>query len=118
MEDDFIVAQATCGLLEQAGTAAADPIGSVHEALKFIEVNEHSFDGAVLDVYLHGEKSYAIADALVRLNVTFVLGQVTAQGYSIHVIETILTVKSRSTPARFFRCWRPLRSEPLVGRQR
>ena len=43
--------------------------GTVETALALLEDN--SFDAAMLDVNLHGEKSYPIADALAVLGVPF-----------------------------------------------
>ncbi|TCK84227.1 response regulator [Paraburkholderia sp. BL9I2N2] len=72
VEDDFVVAQALCGLIEDAGAKVIGPIGWLDEALAYVRSNEDKFDSAVLDVNLHGEKSYAIADWLVERNVRFV----------------------------------------------
>lgn len=65
IEDDFLVAQVLMDLLEEAGAQVLGPIGWIDDALTFIEREHASFDSAVLDVNLHGEKSYPIADALL-----------------------------------------------------
>jgi CheY-like chemotaxis protein len=72
VEDDFIVAQALSGLLTEAGATIVGPFGWVDEALTFVREHHDRFDSAVLDVDLHGEKSYPVADALRNLNVRFV----------------------------------------------
>ncbi|CAD6560207.1 hypothetical protein LMG28727_07066 [Paraburkholderia kirstenboschensis] len=72
VEDDFFVAQSLCGLIEEAGAKIVGPIGWMDQALKYVESNSDAFDCAVLDVDLHGEKSYAIADWLAARGVRFV----------------------------------------------
>ena len=72
VEDDFLVAQVVVDILEEAGAVVIGPIGWVEEALAFIAGNDAAFDGAVLDVNLHGATSYPIADALAAINVRFV----------------------------------------------
>jgi DNA-binding LytR/AlgR family response regulator len=73
VEDDFLVADALCALLEEAGATVVGPIGWADEALAFVEDRANDFDGAVLDMDLHGQKSYVIADALAKRHVRFVL---------------------------------------------
>lgn len=58
-------------------------IGFVDEAITFIGDNCDAFDCAVLDVSLHGQKSYAIADALVSRKIAFVF----ATGYGAEAID-------------------------------
>lgn len=72
VEDDYLVAQALSGLLVEAGAVVVGPIGWLDEALIFVRDHHDRFDAAVLDVDLHGEKSYAIADALQHLEKRFV----------------------------------------------
>ena len=57
VEDDYLVAQSLCALLEEAGATIVGPFGWADEALKFVEAHRDAFDSAVLDVDLHGEKS-------------------------------------------------------------
>ncbi|MGF6301189.1 MULTISPECIES: hypothetical protein [Paraburkholderia] len=68
----FLVAPGLAALLAEAGTTVVGPIGWAEEALAFVEDEADTLDGAVLDVNLHGEKSYSIADALTRRHVRFV----------------------------------------------
>lgn len=72
IEDDFFVAQALCELIKEAGATVVGPIGWADEALTYIKSNKAVFDSVVLDVDLHGEKSYAIADWLAEQRVGFV----------------------------------------------
>jgi CheY-like chemotaxis protein len=83
VEDDFLVAQALSALLEDAGATVAGPIGWLDEALAFVEANANSVDVAVLDVDLHGEKSYLIADALKKRGIRFVF----VTGYGLEALE-------------------------------
>jgi CheY-like chemotaxis protein len=84
VEDDFLVAQGLCGMLEEAGATIVGPFGWADEALKFVETHLNAFDSAVLDVDLHGEKSSPPAMAPMR---------------SIPATCTIHAAKSRSTGA-------------------
>jgi CheY-like chemotaxis protein len=83
VEDDYLVAQVLVDLLEDAGAEVLGPIGWVNEAISFIENNAESFDGVILDINLHGEKSYPVADALSARSLGFVF----ATGYCASVIE-------------------------------
>jgi DNA-binding response OmpR family regulator len=73
IEDEYLVAQVVVEFLEEAGAEVAGPFGRVDDALAFIANSHSNLDAAVLDVNLHGEKSYPIADALAANNVIFVL---------------------------------------------
>lgn len=83
VEDDYLVAQALVELLEEAGAEIIGPIGWLEEALVLIEDEHRELDAAVLDVNLHGKKSYPIADALAARAVKFIF----ATGYSADGIE-------------------------------
>jgi DNA-binding response OmpR family regulator len=72
VEDDYLVAQALLSVLTEAGAAIVGPVGWLDEALIFVREHNDRFDSVVLDVDLHGEKSYPIADILGELNMRFV----------------------------------------------
>ncbi|MGA7816859.1 response regulator [Caballeronia sp.] len=72
IEDDYLVAQALCGLLMEAGATVVGPIGWLDEALTFARECGERFDSVVLDVDLHGEKSYPVADVLRSTKTRFV----------------------------------------------
>jgi hypothetical protein len=59
------------------------PIGWVDEAMAFIKDGHQSFDGAVLDVNLHGKKSYPIADELAARDIPFIF----STGYGSGAID-------------------------------
>ncbi|WP_144157444.1 response regulator [Paraburkholderia sp. BCC1885] len=84
VEDDFLVAQGLCGLLEEAGATVVGPLGWADEALKFVHAHLDKFDSAVLDVDLHGEKSYPIADWLATREVRFVF----TTGYGADALDS------------------------------
>jgi CheY-like chemotaxis protein len=83
VEDDYLVGLILVDLLEDAGAKVLGPIGSVEEAITFLEDGGEAFDSAVLDVNLHGRKSYPIADALTARSVGFVF----ATGYGGGALE-------------------------------
>jgi two-component SAPR family response regulator len=83
IEDDFLVAQTIIDFLEEAGAEIIGPIGWIDEAVTFLEADGNKIDRAVLDINLHGLKSYPIADALVLQGVPFVF----TTGYGPGIIE-------------------------------
>lgn len=103
VEDDYLVAQVLVALLEDAGAQVVGPVGWIDEAIAFIEGDRQPLDGAVLDVNLHGTKSYPVADALAARSVGFVF----ATGYDTGVIED----KYRRYP----RCEKPFSQPALVA---
>lgn len=103
IEDDYLVAQVLCDLLEELGAVTVGPIGWASEALAFIESSEANFDSAIIDVNLHGEKSYPVAEALMRRNVRFAL----ATGYGADGLDEAY----RSLP----RCEKPFDQNALIA---
>ena len=83
VEDDYLVGMVLVDMLEDAGALVLGPIGSVDEAIAFIEDGSQPFDSAVLDVNLRGKRSYPIADALTERSVGFVF----ATGYGGGILE-------------------------------
>jgi CheY-like chemotaxis protein len=72
VEDDFLVGQVILDLLEDEGAEVLGPIGAVDEAVTFVAEQTETFDHVVLDLNLHGVKSYPVADELARRNIPFV----------------------------------------------
>ncbi|WP_027168578.1 response regulator [Mesorhizobium sp. WSM3224] len=70
VEDAFLVALDLADELKAAGCDVVGPAPSVEQALQQIDGVE--LDGAVLDVNLHGERSFPLAEHLVTLGVPFV----------------------------------------------
>jgi CheY-like chemotaxis protein len=102
IEDDYILAETLCAILEDAGARVVGPIGWLEEALAFINANAANFDSAILDVNLHGEKSYPIADALLACGIRCAF----STGYDPEALDRAY----RSLP----RCQKPFTSRSLV----
>lgn len=79
VEDDFFIAMDMADLLRSHGAEVLGPLGRVDQAVKFVTENAGSFDAVVLDMNLHGLKTYPVADVLIRQGVTFVF----TTGYKI-----------------------------------
>ena len=76
VEDEALVALEVEALLRAAGATVAGPVARVAKALSLLE--RERLDAAVLDLNLHGELPAALAEALSRKNVPFVI----VTGYS------------------------------------
>jgi len=77
VEDEYFVADDIVRALHQLGAEVVGPFGSRDEALASFSV-EDAIDVAVLDINLHGEPIYPLADALRQHGVPFVF----ATGYA------------------------------------
>jgi CheY-like chemotaxis protein len=82
VEDDFAIASDMAQVLEDAGAEVVGPAGTVEDALELVETEAVALDGAALDINLHGERVYPVADALAARGVPFVF----ATGYDAYVI--------------------------------
>ena len=71
IEDDFLVGQVIVDMLEEEGATVLGPVGSVDDALAFIAEKATQFDHAILDLNLHGVRSYPVADALAWRKIPF-----------------------------------------------
>ena len=69
VEDEMLVLMNIEMALEDLGCSEIRAAASVAEALVLLEI--HSFDAALLDVNLGGEKSFPIADALIERGIPF-----------------------------------------------
>lgn len=103
VEDDYLVAQILTTMLEDLGAVVLGPIGWKDEALAFIESNSAGFDSALLDVNLHGQVSYQIADALIARGVRFAF----TTGYDASAISEAY----RGYP----RCGKPFQQQTLLA---
>lgn len=72
VEDDFFIASDTIDMLVTAGAATVGPFGWVEEALAAASNPDVALDFAILDVDLHGARTYQVADALTKRGVPFV----------------------------------------------
>ncbi len=103
VEDDFLVAQTLSDALQELGATVVGPIGWAGEATLFVQRHSADFDSALLDVNLHGETSYPVADALAERRVRFVF----MTGYGIEAIDEAY----RHHP----RCEKPVRMKLLLS---
>ncbi len=84
VEDDYLVASAVASLLEEAGASVVGPVGWADDALMLLESEQDQVHAAILDVDLHGQNSYPVADALVQRNIRFVF----ATGYGEEAVDS------------------------------
>jgi CheY-like chemotaxis protein len=83
IEDDFVIGEAVAAVLAEAGATIIGPIGWVGDAIDAIANLDAPFDAALLDIHLHGEMSYPVADELIRRCIGFVF----VTGYSADAID-------------------------------
>ncbi|MGH6912553.1 MAG: response regulator [Geminicoccales bacterium] len=69
VEDEFFIARDIGFLLRRAGADVVGPLGRLTPALS--AARSELVDGAVLDLDLHGERVYPVADALAARGVPF-----------------------------------------------
>jgi CheY-like chemotaxis protein len=69
VEDDYVLAMDMRLTLEDVGAEVIGPVGTVRDALRMVE-REH-IDAAVLDIELHGELVFAVAERLQDDGVPF-----------------------------------------------
>ncbi len=103
VEDEFLVAEYLGEILRSAGADVHGPLGRVPETLAFLEAHKDALDAVVLDVNLHGQPSFPIADVLIRHGIRFVF----TTGYDGAAIDAAY----RSYP----RCEKPFREEALLA---
>lgn len=82
VEDDYLEALALAEMLQAAGADVIGPVSEIQEALSFVEKGD-DVDAAILDVDLHGQKSYPVAQALAARQIRFVF----ATGYGEEAID-------------------------------
>ena len=71
VEDEYLIALEVERALQEHGAEVVGPVASVHGAL---DLSEHSgrLDLAVLDINLHGEAAYPVAESLQSKGIPFV----------------------------------------------
>ncbi len=69
VEDEMLVLMNLEMTLEDLGCSAVSAAGSVAGALSLI--GQHSFDAAIIDINLGGDKSYPVADKLMERGIPF-----------------------------------------------
>jgi CheY-like chemotaxis protein len=103
VEDDFLVAEVLTDMLTDAGAEIVGPFGWVNEAVDAVKEANGDLDCAVLDINLHGDKSYPIADELKARAVPIVF----VTGYAGETIPDTY----RASP----RCGKPFDQERLIA---
>lgn len=103
VEDEFLVAEYLGEVLRCAGAEVLGPLGRVGEALAFLRSGPGRLDAVVLDVNLHGQPSFPVADELIRQGVRFVF----TTGYDGGTIDAAY----RAHP----RCEKPFREAALLA---
>ena len=71
VEDDYFIAQELQHAFEEVGAKVVGPVASIEDALELIAATP-DLDAASLDINLHDEMSYPVADALQAGGVPFV----------------------------------------------
>jgi len=102
VEDEYFLADDLDEALTQAGAEVLGPMPSVGDATRFI-AGEADIDAAVLDVNLHGEMVFPVADALRERGIPFAF----ATGYD----ESALPQRFANVP----RIEKPFKSEQLAA---
>ena len=100
VEDDLLLAELTKDLLEDSGCQVVGPVGWLHRGLELAQ--DKTLDGAILDINLHGEVSFAIAEVLDSRGVPFVF----VTGYDGNIVPLAF----RSAP----RLDKPVADEHLI----
>lgn len=91
VDDEWLIAAGLEADLIEGGYEVAGPVGSVRQALRLVEST--ALSGAVLDIQLMNETSFAIAAALKALGIPyiFVTGFTREQLPPAHRASTVLT---------------------------
>jgi DNA-binding response OmpR family regulator len=89
VEDEFLVATLIEDMLTSAGCVVSGPIPRLAEALD--AVHRGTFDAAVLDVNLAGDRIDPVADVLARRNVPFMF----VTGYSTGALPDVHAERPR-----------------------
>ena len=103
VEDEYLIGKSIVDLLEDAGADVVGLVGWVDDALEFVNNRYDTIDIAILDVNLHGEKSYPIADALAARDIRFIF----VTGYKAAALE--------GDYKRYPHCEKPLNEMALVA---
>lgn len=70
VEDNFFLAEHITAILEARGCTVVGPVGRLRDGLRLAA--QEALDGAVLDINLHGDQSFPIADMLHERGIPFV----------------------------------------------
>jgi CheY-like chemotaxis protein len=101
-EDEYFIAEEIVGLFEDVGAKVIGPARTVDAAMALVSAGK-PLHGAVLDISLHGEMVYPVADELAKRGVPFVF----TTGYD-----------KSTVPVRFAavaRCEKPVDPNQILG---
>ena len=80
VEDQFLIALEVQDCLEKAGAEVIGPLGRLERALGSAE--KDNLDAALLDVDLHGERCWPVADILAQRAIPFIF----ATGFATDIV--------------------------------
>jgi two-component SAPR family response regulator len=70
LEDEWIIAEQIEAALEEAGYEVVGPVGRIDAAMALLR--DQAVDAAVLDINVHGARSFPAAKTLARNEIPFV----------------------------------------------
>jgi hypothetical protein len=76
VEDEFFIAQDVLGVVASMGAIVVGPATTLEKAMRLAS-SDDTLDAAILDVHVHGELIFPVAELLIGRGVPFVL----ATGY-------------------------------------
>lgn len=76
VEDDYFLASDHAMNLVAAGAEVIGPVGTIDDAIRLLMDNTTRIDWAILDINLHGDMVYPVADVLIDhgVPITFATG--------------------------------------------
>ena len=90
VEDEYYIAKDITDALEKLGARVVGPVGTKEDAMERLQATE-VVDLAVLDINLHGETIYSVADELSRRSIPYVF----ATGYDATAIPEVYRDRPR-----------------------
>jgi CheY-like chemotaxis protein len=84
VEDETMVALMLEDMLDEFGCVVVDVAGTLSRGMAIVADEPLSFDGAILDVNLGGERVYPVATRLAERGVPFIF----CTGYGRHGLDT------------------------------
>lgn len=87
LEDEWMIADQVATALTSAGFDVVGPVGHVKQA--FALLANASVDVAVLDINVHGERSFALAEQLAQTGTPFVFPSGYSQSVSRSSFEIV-----------------------------